>query len=327
MKAFNLAYYWKHIQRVSRGIVHPDAFFYPLDALDDWNLIYGRRGFTQYQCVLPHADDNGPARRFLESFVSGGGRGFLCVIKDCGAEGKGMISFPKPGISIALDFPIHPAKTPALVDRLNELVIAEGGRIYLTKDAFTRPEHFARWSRDWRRSMPCGASGTQTPHPQCPIGSTSGRPRMKAVLFGASKGMGRALARELAARGDRLFLLGDMVDELEISARDLEIRGAAAPVKTAHCDLLRPDSFAPHSIKPAGSWMASIRSWSRPACSPAGTLENDPQLAARLLTADFTNTVLFCEEARKRLLACTSGHTTDAGEETLRWGRHSCLPG
>ncbi len=142
MKAFNLAYYWKHVQKVRRGIVHPDAFFYPLDALDDWNLIYGRRGFTQYQCVLPHAEDNGPARRFLELFVSAGGMGFLCVIKDCGAEGKGMLSFPRPGISIALDFPIHPAKTPALVDRLGELVIAEGGRIYLTKDTFTRPEHF-----------------------------------------------------------------------------------------------------------------------------------------------------------------------------------------
>ena len=142
MKAFNLAYYWKHIQRVKRGIVHPDAFFYPLDTLDDWNLVYGRRGFTQYQCALPHADDNGPARRFLELFVSGGGMGFLCVIKDCGPEGRGMLSFPRAGMSIAMDFPIHPTKTPALVDRLNELVVAEGGRIYLTKDTFTRPEHF-----------------------------------------------------------------------------------------------------------------------------------------------------------------------------------------
>jgi FAD/FMN-containing dehydrogenase len=142
MKAFNLAYYWKHFQRVRTGIVHPDAFFYPLDALDDWNLIYGRRGFTQYQCVLPHAADNGPARRFLDLFTSAGGMGFLCVIKDCGAEGKGMLSFPRPGISIAMDFPIHPRKTQPFVDRLNELVIAEGGRIYLTKDTFTRAEHF-----------------------------------------------------------------------------------------------------------------------------------------------------------------------------------------
>jgi len=142
MKAFNLLYYWKHLKRRRAGIVHPDSFFYPLDMLDDWNLIYGRRGFTQYQCVLPHAADNGPARRFLELFVSAGGMGFLCVIKDCGAEGEGMLSFPRPGISIAVDFPIHRQKTQVLVDRLNRLVIAEGGRIYLAKDAFTRAEHF-----------------------------------------------------------------------------------------------------------------------------------------------------------------------------------------
>ena len=142
MKAFNLAYFWKHVQRTRRGIVHPETFFYPLDVLDDWNLIYGRRGFTQYQCVLPHADDNGPARRFLELFVAAGGMGFLCVIKDCGDEGKGMLSFPRRGMSIAMDFPIHPTKTPRLIDRLNELVIAEGGRTYLTKDTFTRAEHF-----------------------------------------------------------------------------------------------------------------------------------------------------------------------------------------
>ncbi len=142
MKAFNLLYYYKHFRRTREGIEHPESFFYPLDAADDWNLIYGRRGFTQYQCVLPHAEDNGPARRFLERFVSAGGMGFLCVIKDCGPEGKGMISFPRPGISIAMDFPVHPKKTQPLVDQLNELVLAEGGRIYLTKDAFTRPEHF-----------------------------------------------------------------------------------------------------------------------------------------------------------------------------------------
>ena len=65
----------------------------------------------------------------------------LCVIKDCGAEGVGLLSFPRPGISIALDIPIRD-DTQALVDALNELVIGEGGRVYLAKDQFTRPEHF-----------------------------------------------------------------------------------------------------------------------------------------------------------------------------------------
>jgi FAD/FMN-containing dehydrogenase len=65
----------------------------------------------------------------------------LCVIKDCGEEGVGLLSFPKPGISIALDIPIHD-ETQSLVDALNELVIAEGGRVYLAKDQLTRAEHF-----------------------------------------------------------------------------------------------------------------------------------------------------------------------------------------
>jgi len=142
MKAFNSLYYRKHVRWLKQGVVHPRSFFYPLDVLDDWNLIYGRRGFTQFQCVLPRSEDNGPPRRLLELFISQGGVSFLCVIKDCGAEGQGMLSFPKPGISIAVDFPVHPTRTQLLVDRLNELVINEGGRIYLAKDTFTRREHF-----------------------------------------------------------------------------------------------------------------------------------------------------------------------------------------
>jgi len=127
---------------------------------------------------------------------------------------------------------------------------------------------------------------------------------MKAVLFGASKGMGRAVARQLAARGDRLFLLGDAVEELALSARDLEIRGAPAPIKTAHCDLLQPATFAP-ALARAQQELDGFDTVVVTAglFATQEQLENDPQLAARLLAADFTNTVLFCEETRKRLLA------------------------
>ncbi|MBK9756105.1 MAG: FAD-binding oxidoreductase [Nannocystis sp.] len=142
VRAFNTLYYWKHWQRARSGLRTPDSFFYPLDAILHWNRIYGRRGFTQYQCVLPDSAGKGAARRFLELLTSRGGASFLCVIKDCGAQGQGMLSFLQPGISIALDIPVRD-NTQALVDTLNELVIAEGGRIYLAKDAFTRPEHYA----------------------------------------------------------------------------------------------------------------------------------------------------------------------------------------
>jgi len=72
-----------------------------------------------------------------------GGASPLCVIKDCGPEGDGLLSFPKPGTSIAIDFPVRPW-TQGLVDSLNELVVGEGGRIYLAKDTFTRRDHFAK---------------------------------------------------------------------------------------------------------------------------------------------------------------------------------------
>ncbi len=141
VQAFNRLNYLKHGSRLRSGIVHPETFFYPLDVIRDWNRVYGRRGFTQYQCVLPSSGDFVRHRRFLDRLQGLGAPVFLCVIKDCGPEGKGLLSFPKPGVSYALDLPIS-AQTQALVDALNEFVIAEGGRIYLAKDAFTRGEHF-----------------------------------------------------------------------------------------------------------------------------------------------------------------------------------------
>jgi FAD/FMN-containing dehydrogenase len=103
--------------------------------------MYGKRGFTQYQCVLPTSAGRDAARRVLEILTRRGGASFLCVIKDCGPEGEGLLSFPMSGISIALDIPVRD-DTQELVDALNEQVLREGGRIYLTKDQFTRREHF-----------------------------------------------------------------------------------------------------------------------------------------------------------------------------------------
>jgi hypothetical protein len=122
-------------------VVTPRSFFYPLDVLGGWNRLYGRRGLAQYQCVLPEAGGHGAARRVLEVAARAGAASFLCVIKDCGPEGRGMLSFPKAGISIALDLPMR-TETQSLVDRLNDVVAGEGGRIYLAKDALTRADHF-----------------------------------------------------------------------------------------------------------------------------------------------------------------------------------------
>lgn len=135
---------WYHSQRkgLVKAVVHPQAFYWPLDGVLHWNRLYGRRGFAQYQCVLPIERDTRVVRRFLAAMTRRGCPSPVSVIKDCGAEGRGMLSFPKPGISIAIDVPMRGAKTQALVDSLNEIVLEAGGRIYLSKDVLTRAEHF-----------------------------------------------------------------------------------------------------------------------------------------------------------------------------------------
>jgi decaprenylphospho-beta-D-ribofuranose 2-oxidase len=139
MRLFNVLVFRKHWTRVRRGVVHPDSFFYPLDVIGAWNRIYGPRGFTQYQAVIPGG--RALIRPFLEVLRVKGAYCYFCVVKDCGPEGVGFLSFPKPGISLALDFPVRD-NTQAVVDELNEYVIRNNGRVYLAKDAFTKPEHF-----------------------------------------------------------------------------------------------------------------------------------------------------------------------------------------
>ncbi len=142
MRVFNELYYWKHLRKSWDGIVHPEAFFYPLDVLRMWNRMYGRTGaMTQYQCVLPHSAGRDATRRLIQVMRDAGGDCLLCVIKDCGDEGHGLLSFPMPGVSLAIDLRVDD-RIQGVVDALNQFVISCGGRVYLSKDRFTRPEHF-----------------------------------------------------------------------------------------------------------------------------------------------------------------------------------------
>lgn len=138
--AFNELLFRAHFAERRQKVVSSEEFWYPLDSLHEWNRMYGRRGFTQYQCVLPRAAKGG-ARRLLESLTQSGATIFLCVFKDFGKESEGMLSFPTPGVTLAIDIPIRD-DTQRVVDRTNEIVLREGGRVYLAKDAFTRGEHY-----------------------------------------------------------------------------------------------------------------------------------------------------------------------------------------
>lgn len=133
---------------------------------------------------------------------------------------------------------------------------------------------------------------------------------MKVVILGATKGIGRSLGRILAARGDRLFLLGRDAGDLASSARDLEVRAKAATgaVGTAICDLERPEGF-PAALDAAEAALGGLEAVVVTAglFATQDALEADPGLARRLLTVNFANTVVFCEESRRRLLARGGG--------------------
>jgi NAD(P)-dependent dehydrogenase (short-subunit alcohol dehydrogenase family) len=131
---------------------------------------------------------------------------------------------------------------------------------------------------------------------------------VKVVALGATRGMGRALARELAARGESLFLLGREPEELERSAKDLELRGAPGPVGFARCDLLAPGSFGAaldSADEALGGFDTAVVTAGL--FAPQAELEADAALRRRVLDADFLGTIDFCEAVRRRLLARGGG--------------------
>lgn len=135
LRAFNQAYFLRH--RAGQGHLrqHLLPFFYPLDGLLEWNRIYGPRGFHQYQCVLPRREEQTATAELLRLIRASGQGSFLAVLKTFGdREGPGLLSFPLPGTTVALDFPHHGPETLALFERLDAVVRAAGGRLYAAKD-------------------------------------------------------------------------------------------------------------------------------------------------------------------------------------------------
>jgi FAD/FMN-containing dehydrogenase len=143
-RLFNRAYRARHRHRGQRQLVSYEQFFYPLDRLLDWNRLYGRRGFLQYQCAIPEAAGAGPVAALLERVARRGASSLLAVIKDFGPGSEAFLSFPIAGTTLSLDLPYQGPPTEALIDELNGVVLEAGGRVYLAKDAVTRSEDFCR---------------------------------------------------------------------------------------------------------------------------------------------------------------------------------------
>jgi FAD/FMN-containing dehydrogenase len=142
VRLFNEAYYRLGRRKAGPAWVDYETFFYPLDGLSNWNRIYGRRGFTQYQCVLPRHTARAGLHALLEAVGAAGRGSFLAVLKRLGDDDSGYLAFPRDGYTLALDFPMARGVL-ALLDRLDRITTAHGGRLYLAKDARAAPRVFA----------------------------------------------------------------------------------------------------------------------------------------------------------------------------------------
>ena len=150
--AFNALYYSRECKKREPFLSSYDPYFYPLDAIGNWNRMYGKRGFVQYQCVIPSASAFDGIKTLLEKLSASKRPSFLAVLKRFGAQSKGLLSFPMAGYTLALDMPIRDQGLFDLLDELDSIVLKHGGRIYLAKDARLSAESFrAMYPRysDW----------------------------------------------------------------------------------------------------------------------------------------------------------------------------------
>jgi FAD/FMN-containing dehydrogenase len=150
--AFNAVFFNKQIKKRVSTLQDYEPFFYPLDAVLKWNKMYGKRGLLQFQYAIPweHAREGTVA--ILQAVAKSGLASFLAVLKAFGdVPSPGMMSFPKPGITLALDFPIKPEKSFALFDRLAQMTNEFGGRLYPAKDARMTAAQFQTFYPQWER--------------------------------------------------------------------------------------------------------------------------------------------------------------------------------
>lgn len=152
LRAFNSAYWRMHPSQRSQRRSDYEPFFYPLDRIRHWNRIYGRNGFQQYQCVIPDTNAEVAMRELLGAIAESGQGSFLAVLKRCGdIASPGLLSFPLPGTSLALDFPQSSELENTLFPRLDSIVRTAGGRLYPAKDAHMTGSDFRQAYPAWEQ--------------------------------------------------------------------------------------------------------------------------------------------------------------------------------
>lgn len=238
VRLFNRLYYLKANGSGKPALVHYAPYFHPLDAVGDWNRIYGRRGFVQYQFVVPLADGRKVMESILAELARHGMVSFLAVLKRFGpGTPASPLSFPMEGYTLALDIPLR-KHTLAVLDRLDEQVARAGGRIYLAKDArmsaamvartYPQLEHFREMAKHYgqgrfstAQAERLGLLGNPAPafDPQ------------RVLILGAGSDMARALALGFARKGHPLVLaLRNMAEGQSLCNKVREETGVACTV-------------------------------------------------------------------------------------------------
>jgi FAD/FMN-containing dehydrogenase len=150
MRCFNEFYFRLQSSKTGQSQVHYDPFFYPLDGVANWNKMYGNSGFAQFQCVLPKANNHAALRRLLKLVSASKSASFLTVLKEFGElTSPGLLSFPREGDTICLDFSLKNPKVFQLMKDLDAFVCSEGGALYPAKDAFMSAESFKQFYPQW----------------------------------------------------------------------------------------------------------------------------------------------------------------------------------
>ncbi len=151
VKSFNKLYYHSQFSKRVQRVVPYEPFFYPLDSIHEWNRMYGKRGFLQHQFVVPFEDGFGAMREIIGRIRQSGEGSFLTVLKTFGTiPSPGMLSFPRPGLTLALDFAYGGQKTLQLLDELDRIVGQSGGAVYPAKDARMSAENFQAFFPRWQ---------------------------------------------------------------------------------------------------------------------------------------------------------------------------------
>jgi hypothetical protein len=151
LRLFNQLYYRRSSAAQTQALWHYRPFLYPLDSITDWNRIYGPRGFFQYQCVVPHRDAESSLNEMLRKISAAGVGSFLAVLKQFGStKPLGMMSFARPGTTLALDFSNRGADTLKLLESLDAITLASGGAVYPAKDARMSGVAFRQYFPAWK---------------------------------------------------------------------------------------------------------------------------------------------------------------------------------